>query len=1221
MSPFTRATTLVLLVLAFLPAAHARRGDAEPPRTPCFEAWWRAELDAAAERADHPSALLHVRRVVELSRTATEPRLIFDELDTMRARRGTHPLVAAELDRWLVEEDLRHGRYGKAEERLDRLGTARRFAIAGPFRGADEAGAARETGPAPEAWRAVPTDRKGLLRLHDLLFPDEQGVALASFAVRAEDDAEVALRFGADDEVRVFHEGREIFASEGPHDARFDQHSVFLRLREGLHRFVFQVSQDAGAWNLTARLTAPDGEPLSEEVRFVDVLVPASDDASDERRRRRRSVRGEDVVSLLDERASRRDPLVTAALAVELDARGLPERGSDRALRLARAAANERPGDPRVLWALAAVETDTARRQQAIAQILRFRPDDPSARRKLSVHALAHGRLEEALDMAVAAREACDAFDPWLEGHVAIVEDSPGNGGGALARLERILEDAPHQSMLRLRASTIAQNEGFPIKARHHLERYLETNRSDVGHWIRFVDLAQAAGDSEAQRRAVGAIIEVDPTDPTAVARRAALQLAEGNPDGALRVAEEGLALAPTQPDLLSAKSEALAALGRDHEAAEIWRSLVDVGSGPSNLPERIAAATGEDGSLAARWRLGLDEILAVERQAGEIERAPAVVLHKTIAYRTESDGRGIRFHQMVWRVNNPEQASSVRSFSFGYSPQLQRPRVIDARVVRADGSVLLAGRRDRPMLPDVELRMYYDSRIVTLSFPPLEEGDLVEISYTLSDRGPVNPVAPNYFGAVDMLSTGDPVVDLRVVLDAAESLPLHHELVNLDESVPVRRETLPADEGRRLTVRRLGPLPSVDGEPLSPPATEILPYVVAGTITDWAELGRLYADLMRPQTRIGPDVKEVVREVARTTRGDRGVLEGLYAWVIDNTRYVALAFGIHTLKPYEVDSVFRLRAGDCKDKATLLVAMLREAGVEARVALVRTSGRGAIDTSIPTLAHFDHAIVYVPDEDLWLDGTVLHHAPGELPPPDSGVLALVVDAFGDEPGLLTTTPKMRPEDAMIREEHEIRIFESGRADVEASVEAHGDSAALERTFFRDHEDPTRVLQNRLRLDEPDLRVTSATFGPIDLLVSPVEYEYRAVIPDLARVSGDELEVPIAFGVRGMPNDVPLADRTLPIELPDPFLHEIETRFELPDGYEVLDPLEDVEIDTPWLELSIRYDVSRSSVSAKIVLRHEGGRIPVERAAELNDALVETRLALAKRVRLGRSSR
>ena len=72
----------------------------------------------------------------------------------------------------------------------------------------------------------------------------------------------------------------------------------------------------------------------------------------------------------------------------------------------------------------------------------------------------------------------------------------------------------------------------------------------------------------------------------------------------------------------------------------------------------------------------------------------------------------------------------------------------------------------------------------------------------------------------------------------------------------------------------------------------------------------------------------------------DEARVRAVYNFVVENTRYVGLEFGIHGYKPYKVTQVLARRFGDCKDKASLLLALLREVGVDADLVLVRTAAR-----------------------------------------------------------------------------------------------------------------------------------------------------------------------------------------------------------------------------------------------------------------------------------------
>src|SRR5207245_1560149 len=99
--------------------------------------------------------------------------------------------------------------------------------------------------------------------------------------------------------------------------------------------------------------------------------------------------------------------------------------------------------------------------------------------------------------------------------------------------------------------------------------------------------------------------------------------------------------------------------------------------------------------------------------------------------------------------------------------------------------------------------------------------------------------------------------------------------------------------------------------------------------------------------------------------------------------------------KPYPVSQVYARRFGDCKDKASLMVALLRAAGIPAELALVRTTRMGAVEPSLPSIAIFNHAVVYLPAQDMWLDGTAEYAGQHELPLDDQGAMALTVSADG----------------------------------------------------------------------------------------------------------------------------------------------------------------------------------------------------------------------------------
>ena len=104
----------------------------------------------------------------------------------------------------------------------------------------------------------------------------------------------------------------------------------------------------------------------------------------------------------------------------------------------------------------------------------------------------------------------------------------------------------------------------------------------------------------------------------------------------------------------------------------------------------------------------------------------------------------------------------------------------------------------------------------------------------------------------------------------------------------------------------------------------------------------------MRPQFALDQPLKEQVAQLIKGARTDRDKIAAIQEFVLRSTRYVALEFGIYSYKPYPVAQTFARRFGDCKDKASLMIAMLREAGIDAELALVRCCSLPLRDFTLP---------------------------------------------------------------------------------------------------------------------------------------------------------------------------------------------------------------------------------------------------------------------------------
>lgn len=95
--------------------------------------------------------------------------------------------------------------------------------------------------------------------------------------------------------------------------------------------------------------------------------------------------------------------------------------------------------------------------------------------------------------------------------------------------------------------------------------------------------------------------------------------------------------------------------------------------------------------------------------------------------------------------------------------------------------------------------------------------------------------------------------------------------------------------------------------------------------------------------------------------------------YVQDEIRYLGLESGMSGYKPNPPQKVFDQKYGDCKDKSLLLVAMMRQKGIEAYPVLVSTDYKGNVAAFDANPNSFNHCVVtYQWDgKDYYVDPTI----------------------------------------------------------------------------------------------------------------------------------------------------------------------------------------------------------------------------------------------------------
>ena len=340
--------------------------------------------------------------------------------------------------------------------------------------------------------------------------------------------------------------------------------------------------------------------------------------------------------------------------------------------------------------------------------------------------------------------------------------------------------------------------------------------------------------------------------------------------------------------------------------------------------------------------------------------------------------------------------------------------------------------------------------RVLHAFVPSIRDGDIVE--YALTSRGLPAPGDEWPDFAIRLAPSDEISIErLRVRLLGPRSRPISYAARGLRLDTADIRE-LPEYTEYRWDLRRptISDYRSLGG-----------PHIAVTAAESWAQIARVIRSYYEPRIAAAAGVSAVadrwrgLPELARATAAVR--------FVQDDVRYVSLPIGPHKWIPEDAASVLERELGDCKDKAVLLVALLRELGIAADPALVDLEGREGIPLEPPTRTVFDHAIVraQIDGRAFWIDPTQTFRRGAMTPEPDVSYRHALVLAED------TTDLESVPEPTLTRPDVEVverlgRPYGAARS-WEIEMTARGRWAAEIRRALDRGEDCREVLGERLR--------------------------------------------------------------------------------------------------------------------------------------------------------------
>ena len=430
--------------------------------------------------------------------------------------------------------------------------------------------------------------------------------------------------------------------------------------------------------------------------------------------------------------------------------------------------------------------------------------------------------------------------------------------------------------------------------------------------------------------------------------------------------------------------------------------------------------------------------------------------------------------------------------------------------------------------------------------------------------------------------------------------------------------------------------LPYIKPEPKSPSFQNIVPWVAINytpenaaktdkVFTNWTEVSRWLTGLYEPQVVVDDAVAAKAQELTANAKTELEKIRAISAYV-QNLQYISIDIGVGSggaIRPRPSNLVLARGYGDCKDKATLMRALLKALKIESYPIIIFSGDPTFVREEWASPAQFNHCIIAVKISDGTDAPTVLKHETlgrllifdatdpfttlGDLPEDEQGSHAVIV---AGEKGGLSIMPVTPAESNLLDRKIEATISVEGTVNGTISERSTGTASTFERAMLRSLSatDYNKMLEMWLTRGATGAKLVK--FTPSDKKeISGFNLDVEFSAPRYGQLMQNRLLVfkPVIVGRR---NSLSLteAKRDHPVIIDSESVKETAV-FSLPAGFVVDEMPDAVNLETPFGKYTTTYEVKEGKLIFTRSLTLNRTTVPVDKYNSVRDFYAKMREA------------
>lgn len=525
--------------------------------------------------------------------------------------------------------------------------------------------------------------------------------------------------------------------------------------------------------------------------------------------------------------------------------------------------------------------------------------------------------------------------------------------------------------------------------------------------------------------------------------------------------------------------------------------------------------------------------------------------------------------HYIV-KILNERGKENFSESHIDYDSTYERVELEYARTIKPDGTVAQVGTRHiRDVSKYLNFPLYSNARVYIISFPEIAEGSSIEYKVKIYRSQLVNK---KDFVIVYPLQTQEPVIAANFSISLPQGRQLYFKTINdrYNDFAANLKPKIESQKERVIYSWQFKNIPQIIPESNMPADVEINPAMLASTFSSWQEIYNWWWKLAQDKIKADGPIQEKVRELLKDQKSEEQRLRAIYNFCAQKIRYVAVEYGQAGYEPHNAGDVFNNKYGDCKDKAILLVTMLKEANFTAWPVLIPTRECYNLSKDFPSMV-FDHCIaaIALKGQIIFLDPTAETCAFGDLPAGDQDRQALIIKENGFD---IQNTPLYPAEHNLINQCLKIRINRDETIAAQRNVFSFGvyDQAQRYWMLYTPPELIQESLKEKIQSVSIGAALESYNIQNLNNLNIPVVLNYVFRGTEYFTAAG---KVRIMPQLAGLDTSIVAKDkRKYPIQLPVLDIKESTYEAVIPDNFSVNYMPPGVSQDSPWMKFIVEYN-------------------------------------------------